>query len=375
MTFRYDCANATSIAADACCISAVISECHIAYNTVSHVYYFYILGGVKFTYVVSTTRCIYTCPVSSGTRPRPPPSDLYYKTHEVTRCKYTSFPVIQTCNTFQKKLGQEQFRASNEVNWLNNDVIWNSWCQQVIVIMIWYKSSIQERSSPLGAKMGRGSPVCQQIREKIIEMFKNNVPQRKIGRDLDISPSTVHNIIKRFKESGGISVRKGQGRKPKLNNRDLRSLRRHCIKNRHSSISDITTWAQDYFGKPLSSTTIRSYIHKCQLKLYCAKRKPYVNSVQKRRRLLWARRHLGWTITQWKRVLWSDESVFQVFFGRNGRRVLRTKEEKDHPDCYQQQVQKPGSVMVWGCVSALGKGNLHFCDGTINAEKYMNAEK
>ncbi len=77
--------------------------------------------------------------------------------------------------------------------------------------------------------MGRGSPVCQQIREKIIEMFKNNVPQRKIGRDLDISPSTVHNIIKRFKESGGISVRKGQGRKPKLNNRDLRSLR--LIKN------------------------------------------------------------------------------------------------------------------------------------------------
>ncbi len=148
-------------------------------------------------------------------------------------------------------------------------------------------------------------------------------------------------------------MRKGQGRKPKLNNRDLRSLRRHCIKNRHSSISDITTWAQDYFGKPLSSTTIRSYIHKCQLKLYCAKRKPYVNSVQKRRRLLWARRHLGWTITQWKRVLWSDESVFQVCFGRNGCRVLRTKEEKDHPDCYQQQVQKPGSVMVWGCVMYL----------------------
>ncbi|KAI5086016.1 hypothetical protein C0J45_23516, partial [Silurus meridionalis] len=63
---------------------------------------------------------------------------------------------------------------------------------------------------------------------------------------------------------------------------------------------------------------------------------------------------LGWTITQWKRVLWSDESVFQVFFERNG--------------CC---VQKPGSVMVSGCVSALGKGNLHFSDGTINAEKYI----
>ncbi len=88
--------------------------------------------------------------------------------------------------------------------------------------------------------MGRGSPVCQQIREKIIEMFKNNVPQRKIGRDLDISPSTVHNIIKRFKESGGISVRKGQGRKPKLNNRDL-DPQAALHQESHSSISDITT--------------------------------------------------------------------------------------------------------------------------------------
>ncbi len=48
--------------------------------------------------------------------------------------------------------------------------------------------------------MGRGSPVCQQIREKIIEMFKNNVPQRKMGRDLDISPSSAVD----FSGLGGI---------------------------------------------------------------------------------------------------------------------------------------------------------------------------
>ncbi len=38
----------------------------------------------------------------------------------------------------------------------------------------------------------------------------------------------------------------------------------------------------------------------------------------------------------------SDESVFQVFFGRNGRRVLRTKEEKDHPDCYSNKFKSQG---------------------------------
>src|SRR4029434_2650585 len=91
--------------------------------------------------------------------------------------------------------------------------------------MIWYKSSIQERPTPLGAKMGQGLPVCQQMREQIIEMFKNNVSQIKIGRDLDISPSMLHYIIKRYKESGGISVRKGHGCKPTLNTRDIGSLR------------------------------------------------------------------------------------------------------------------------------------------------------
>ncbi len=107
------------------------------------------------------------------------------------------------------------------------------------------------------------------------------------------------------------------------------------------------------------------------LKLYCAKRKPYVNSVQKRRRLLWARRHLGWTITQWNVYCGQMNQYFRYFLGGMDTVCAPDQEEKDHPDCYQQQVQKPGSVMVWGCVSALGKGNLHFCDGTINAEKYI----
>lgn len=34
----------------------------------------------------------------------------------------------------------------------------------------------------------------------------------------------------------------------------------------------INRWVRDYFGKPLSSTRIKSYIHKHHLKLYCTKR-------------------------------------------------------------------------------------------------------
>ncbi len=48
--------------------------------------------------------------------------------------------------------------------------------------------------------MGRGSPIFEREGKKIVEYFKNNVPQRQIANALQISSSTVHNIIKRFSE-------------------------------------------------------------------------------------------------------------------------------------------------------------------------------
>ncbi len=37
-----------------------------------------------------------------------------------------------------------------------------------------------ERQSLSEVKMGRGSPICERVRKKIVEYFKNNVPQRLI---------------------------------------------------------------------------------------------------------------------------------------------------------------------------------------------------
>ena len=60
--------------------------------------------------------------------------------------------------------------------------------------------------------MGHGSPLCAKLCERIVSQFKDNVSQCKIAKNLGLSPSTVHNIVKIFRESGEILVRKGQGR-------------------------------------------------------------------------------------------------------------------------------------------------------------------
>ncbi len=80
---------------------------------------------------------------------------------------------------------------------------------------------------------------------------------------------------------------------------------------------------------------------------------------------------LKWTVSKWKSVLWSDKSTFDILVGNHRRRVLQAKEERDHKVCYQRSVQKPASLMVWGCISAYGMGSLPVLEGTMNAERYI----
>ncbi len=39
----------------------------------------------------------------------------------------------------------------------------------------------------------------ERVSKKIVEYFKNNVPQHQIAKALKISSYTVHNIIKKFR--------------------------------------------------------------------------------------------------------------------------------------------------------------------------------
>uniref|UniRef100_A0A9J8BFC2 Transposase n=1 Tax=Cyprinus carpio carpio TaxID=630221 RepID=A0A9J8BFC2_CYPCA len=244
--------------------------------------------------------------------------------------------------THSKKVGTGSKKRPEKLN----VHIWNSWRTNLQLIrsignMIGYKKSLSDWQCLSEVKMGRGSPIPPMLRQKIEEQY------------------------------GTIYVRKGQGRNTILDARDLRALRRHCITYRNATVMEITTWAQEYFQKTLSVNTIQRAIRRCRLKLYRSKKKPYLNMIQKRRRFLWAKAHLKWTVAKWKTVLWSDESKFEVLFGKLGRHVIRTKEDEDNPSCYQHSVQKPASLMVWSCMSACGMGSLHIWKGTINAERYI----
>ncbi len=53
----------------------------------------------------------------------------------------------------------------------------------------------------------------------------------------------------------------------------------------------------------------------------------------RQRCLTWGKEKKNWTVTQWSKVLFSDESKFCISFGNQGARVCRKGGEAHNPSC------------------------------------------
>ncbi len=130
----------------------------------------------------------------------------------------------------------------------------------------------------------------------------------------------------------------------------------------HDSVIDITKWAQEYYQKPLSVNTIRRANSRCLLELYHAKRKPYVNMVQKCRRVLLAKANLTWTVSKCKSVLWSDESKFDILVGNHRHLVLRLKRRETFQHVISVQF-KSQHLWCYGVHKCIWYGQLWMLKG------------
>ncbi len=91
----------------------------------------------------------------------------------------------------------------------------------------------------------------------------------------------------------------------------------------------------------------------------------------RQRRLTWAKEKKNWTVAQWSKVLFSDESKFCISFGNQGPRVWRKGGEAHSPSCLKSSVKFPQSVMIWGAMSSAGAGPLCFLKTNVTAPVYQ----
>ncbi len=87
--------------------------------------------------------------------------------------------------------------------------------------------------------------------------------------------------------------------------------------------------------------------------------------------LTWAKEKKNWTVAQWSKVLFSDESKFCISFVNQGPRVWRKGGEAHSPSCLKSSVKFPQSVMIWAAMSSAGVGSLCFLKTNVTAPVYQ----
>ncbi len=75
------------------------------------------------------------------------------------------------------------------------------------------------------------------------------------------------------------------------------------------------------------------------------------------------------------KVLWSDETKFQLFGISSTRRVWRRRNAAYDPKNTIPTVKHGGgNIMLWGCFSAKGTGQLDRIKGMMDGTKYRQGQ-
>ena len=66
-------------------------------------------------------------------------------------------------------------------------------------------------------------------------------------------------------------------------------------------------------NKPVSESTVHHAFHKKNVHSCISRKKPFISVINKTKRLAWAMKRKDWTIEDWKKIVWTDESTFFQF--------------------------------------------------------------
>ncbi len=134
------------------------------------------------------------------------------------------------------------------------------------------------------------------VQKTIIDtLHKEGKPQTLIAKEAGCSQSAVSKHVNRK-----LSGRKKCGRKRCTTNRENRSLMRIVKQNRFKNLGEL--------HKEWTEAGVKEFGYSCRIPLVT----PLLNHRQRQRHLTWAKEKKNWTVAQWSKVLFSDESKFCI---------------------------------------------------------------
>lgn len=208
-------------------------------------------------------------------------------------------------------------------------------------------------------------------REIIMTLYRQQKSYSEIAKVVNRSRYSVRTVIKNVLKTKTVINKVRTGRPSKLDNRERRKILKMVKTNPRITSSEIATDLQKYLGKVVHPRTIRRVLNDSGYNARVARKKPWVSKVNKKKRLEFAKSYVAKDSEFWRKVIFSDESKFNIFQSDGRVLVWRRKNEEWDPQNIQATLKHGGGgVMVWGCMAAAGVGELVFIEGIMDKFAY-----
>jgi len=219
--------------------------------------------------------------------------------------------------------------------------------------------------------MAKKKEVSEDLRLCIVNAHKEGKGYKAISKQFRVPVATIQSIIRKYKEFHTVKNIEGRGRKPKVSPRLARKVWREANNNPRITIKALLNNLGES-GTKISRQTLQRTLHKGGLHGRRPRKTPLLHPRHRKARLAFAKAHLDKDPSFWSSVLWSDETKMELFGHRDVAFVWRKKGEAYNPKNTVPTVKHGGgSIMLWGCFSASGPGNLVKVDGIMKKEQYI----
>lgn len=206
------------------------------------------------------------------------------------------------------------------------------------------------------------------VRDLIIFDIKNGVSYRKIKEKYQISLAGISKLAKKYAATGSVARQLGSGRKRGTSKQTDRSIYRLSRFDPSKSCRII----KEELNLDVSTRTISNRLRERGLKSFFKLKKPLLRKVNIKKRMEFAKKYAVRPMSFWKSVIWTDESKFELRGAKKRERVRCLPSERLQQRFTHGTVKHGGgSLLVWGCFSYSGVGNIVKIDGKMTGESYV----
>ena len=140
----------------------------------------------------------------------------------------------------------------------------------------------------------------------IVGMSRGCMTPKQIANETGVALPVVYYTLNCHKKRGTVETPARPGRPPVLSDRARRAILKEALTNRRATLAQIT----NNLPIKVSTKTVRKALCEDGVNSRVARKKPNLTDRHKANRLAFAKKYQHWTVEDWRKVVWTDESTF-----------------------------------------------------------------